>query len=138
LLVSFCNRAANYRVLLQKENYKDKATYASSPPCSSRSSAEVTFEKNYLLLFHPLSSNTYATDSTDTKKKMKMQMKYKYIYVHKNMQIYIHTCTCVLYVCTYICIFLPASLSSSIEYHAEIAFTKSCVFVTYILNSYMN
>ena len=33
LQVSFCKRANNYRTLLRKLTYKDKASYASSPPC---------------------------------------------------------------------------------------------------------
>ena len=33
--VSFRKRATNYRALLWKLTYKDKASYGSSPPCSS-------------------------------------------------------------------------------------------------------
>jgi len=33
LQVAFCKRAINYRVLLLKETYEDKASYASRPPC---------------------------------------------------------------------------------------------------------
>jgi len=35
LQVSFRKRATNYRALLQKETCKDKASYASSPPCKT-------------------------------------------------------------------------------------------------------
>jgi len=31
--VFFCKRATNYRALLRKMTYKDKASYGSSPPC---------------------------------------------------------------------------------------------------------
>ena len=34
LRVIFRKRATNYRVLLRKITYQDKASYASSPPCS--------------------------------------------------------------------------------------------------------
>ena len=34
LQVIFCKRATNYRALLRKMTYKDKPSYASSPPCS--------------------------------------------------------------------------------------------------------
>ena len=33
LHVSFCKRAMNYRALLRKMTYEDKASYRSSPPC---------------------------------------------------------------------------------------------------------
>jgi len=36
LLVIFCKRATNYRALLRKMTCKDKASYGSSPPCSSK------------------------------------------------------------------------------------------------------
>ena len=32
--VNFCKRATNYRALLRKTTYKDKASYGSSPPCN--------------------------------------------------------------------------------------------------------
>ena len=35
LQVSFRKRATNYRALLQKTTYKDKASYGASPPCRS-------------------------------------------------------------------------------------------------------
>jgi len=35
LQVSFRKRPTNYRDLLRKETYKDKASYASSPPCTT-------------------------------------------------------------------------------------------------------
>jgi len=35
LQVIFRNRATNYRALLQEITYKDKASYGSSPPCTS-------------------------------------------------------------------------------------------------------
>ena len=34
--VIFCNRATDYRALLRKMTYKDKASYGSSPPCICR------------------------------------------------------------------------------------------------------
>jgi len=34
LQVVFCKRATNYRALLRKMTYKDKPSYASSPPCT--------------------------------------------------------------------------------------------------------
>jgi len=34
LYISFCKRATNYRAFLRKMTCKDKASYASSPPCS--------------------------------------------------------------------------------------------------------
>jgi len=36
LQVSFCTRVAHYRALSQKMTYKDKASYASSPPCTKQ------------------------------------------------------------------------------------------------------
>ena len=36
LQVAFRKRATNYRALLRKMTYKDKASYGSAPPCSSR------------------------------------------------------------------------------------------------------
>jgi len=36
LQVVFCKRATNYRALLQKMTYKDKASYDSTPPCTTR------------------------------------------------------------------------------------------------------
>ena len=42
--VMFRNRATNYRALLRKMTYEDKASYDSTPPCS-----EMPFKnKNYL------------------------------------------------------------------------------------------
>jgi len=37
LHVIFCKRATNYRALLQKMTYEDKASYDSTPPCMSES-----------------------------------------------------------------------------------------------------
>ena len=34
LQVIFCKRATNYRALLRKMTYEDKASYASTPPCT--------------------------------------------------------------------------------------------------------
>ena len=34
LQVIFCKRATNYRALLRKMIYEDKASYESTPPCS--------------------------------------------------------------------------------------------------------
>jgi len=34
--VFFCKRATNFRVLLRKMTYKDKASYVVTPPCSTR------------------------------------------------------------------------------------------------------
>jgi len=34
--VVFCNRFTNYRALLQKMTYEDKASYGSSPPCTDQ------------------------------------------------------------------------------------------------------
>ena len=37
---SFGKRATNYRALWRKMKYQDKASYASSPPCTSRDTSE--------------------------------------------------------------------------------------------------
>jgi len=44
-------RATNYRAPLQKMTYKDKASYGSSPPCTSR----VTQKMPYMNDLHQLS-----------------------------------------------------------------------------------
>ena len=75
---SFCKRATNYRALLWKMTYKDKASYASSPPCTiykstnfmqslcfqSIQSGEVKRHLNSLdtLLTDPLGKEMHAKD----------------------------------------------------------------------------
>ena len=40
LYVTFCKRVTNYRALLRKMTYKNKASYGSSPPCANEPSFE--------------------------------------------------------------------------------------------------
>ena len=51
LRVSFRKRATNYRALLQKITYEDKASYESSPPCITRYNA-VCSSREALLYEH--------------------------------------------------------------------------------------
>jgi len=48
LQVSFRKRATNYRALLQKKTYKDKAFNRSSPPCTSHPYIQGSFVKRDL------------------------------------------------------------------------------------------
>jgi len=43
LQVNFCKRATNYRALLRKMTYKDKASYASTLPCTCISSIHLRY-----------------------------------------------------------------------------------------------
>jgi len=62
----FCKRAINYRVLLRKLTWTDKASYESSPPCSvytwicrylrSIYSRKYAFTKSWVSLIHVLES----------------------------------------------------------------------------------
>ena len=74
LQVIFRKRATNYRALLRKITYEDKASYDSTPPC-------MTFHKMYNRVLH---------DYTYT---------YTCVYTYVRIYIYIYIC-----VCKYICV----------------------------------
>jgi len=46
--VSFCTRATNYRALLQKMTYTDKASYGSSPPCTNSCAYSISHVNVYM------------------------------------------------------------------------------------------
>jgi hypothetical protein len=49
LQISLHKRATNHRAFLQKETYKDKASYASSPPCTNHSHHTLLAKSQQLL-----------------------------------------------------------------------------------------
>ena len=66
LQISFHTRAANYRAVLWKMTYKDKAFYVSSPPCmrcSDKGSPPVALCVGCLIFLFGLNCHTYMSHS---------------------------------------------------------------------------
>jgi len=97
LQVIFCKRATNYRALLRKMTYKDKASYDSMPPCSCRSTLKVSI--------HTFAHGTYVC-------------MYVYEYTCANAVVAAVLFGCQhIHVCIYICVFARRCRSTVQEYN---------------------
>ena len=102
--VSFCKRANNHRALLQKESSKDKASYASLPPCTYwQRCAALYWTALYWICMH-----IYTNICTHSYPHIYV---YTYIWVHMwrvHVTYWSEIQPCIemnIYICTYACIY---------------------------------